>query len=62
MVESPGTALAIGVVDAQAIDTQLHKRLRELATSGKQDPAGFKPAEIEELCSAVLKMIPETDA
>ena len=61
MVENTGTALATGLVDAQVADEQLHRRFRELATAGKENPGGLKPEEIGELCSAVLQLLPDAD-
>ena len=58
MVENPGTALAIGVADAQATDGQINKRLREIATAGKENPGSLKAADVGELCSAILRLLP----
>ena len=58
MVENPGTAIAIGVADAQASDNQINKHLREIATAGKENPGSLKTTDVSELCSAVLRLLP----
>ena len=56
MVETPATALASSLVDANAVDDQLHARTRPLATMGKADPKCLSPDDVQALCATLLNL------
>ncbi len=57
MVETPATALSNSLVDAQVVDDQTHKRVRELAAKGKSDPKALSGEDIQTLCATVLDFL-----
>ena len=59
MVENPSTAMASGLATAQAVDTELRKRLGELAKRGKDDPGSLCKEEIQELCASMATLLGE---
>ncbi len=57
MVETPATALSTSLVDAHAVDDQLHERIRKLATTGESDPQSLRPDDVKALCAALLTLL-----
>ena len=57
MVETPATALASSLVDANAVDDQLRDRTRTLATMGKADPKSLSPDDVQALCATLLNLL-----
>ena len=57
MVETPATALSSSLVDAHAVDDQLHERILKLATMGKADPGKLSPDDVRALCETLLTLL-----